>query len=725
MIECTRFPAAKRVLMTILICLFCMQVPVVCAGQQEKADTDLANSIPSLDELAGHWMDFDSLKNWPSVNNFHGGLGVTDDISGVHYLTFAPLTLGGRSATTYIDSKQVLTSESRWYPYQAMRRTSHDGLEITSTTRMAFEDQGVLIRINISNPTEQSRTIKFHLDLTGRMRKSDTRWQWNAPRAGDNESDAILAENNQVLLISDKKSDAHIAYAFAQRPDQLQAKGHNGSATWNVTVPQGKTIALEYLMVLGENDNTVSTTAKQWADSFEKQFQKAKDLWSDRWLGTFTPGNKHFSQHLPTLVTTDDKIRRVYYMSIASTLQLYRTNMPMSDSVFVTGGPRWAVTLTYFWDAGMWETAYALLDPASLKQHLKEWLAMDLHRCYAKDYLSGQGAGLWYAANDCSVFQCIHAYLCTTGDEDFLKEEVAGETILEHLEGLATHYKTLVDKDGVLADYGGIENMLECVPTYKHRVPSFNAANVWMLRRTADLLEKTGGDFSHVSKLRNDANVLQAEVLKLYVPGQGVWSSLHRDGKKVEMRHVLDFIVVGHSLADNLQPEVKKAMVNFVERELLTKHWMRAQSLSDISAEHSDRPDHGPMGSYDGWPPLTMDVMCSFGEFDRALAFLRRTEEVTYEGPYSMSHELLGRDNDSALRIAGRGGQTYNEGCSGAFADVIIRSFFGYRPEIGSELALLKPNTPRGFSGTLYHLPHQGSLYTLTSDHNGVSLNKE
>ena len=58
-------------------------------------------------------------------------------------------------------------------------------------------------------------------------------------------------------------------------------------------------------------------------------------------------------------------------------------------------------------------------------------------------------------------------------------------------------------------------------------------------------------------------------------------------------------------------------MTDFVERELLTDHWMRAQSLSDPAAAKSDRPDHGPMGAFCAWPGETIATFCEFGEFDQ------------------------------------------------------------------------------------------------------------
>src|SRR5581483_11057217 len=156
---------------------------------------------------------------------------------------------------------------------------------------------------------------------------------------------------------------------------------------------------------------------------------------------------------------------------------------------------------------------------------------------------------------------------------------------------------------------------------------------------------------------------------------------------------------------------------------------MRAMSLQDPAAARSDRPDHGPMGSYDGWPPLTMEVMCRFGAFDKAVTFLRAVEPVTHEGPFAQSHEFLGtnsRGNDPTVRIAYRGGQDFNEGCGAAFANVVICGMFGLRPDqSGKEPRLLSPSVPRGFTGRLQHVPFRGAQYTISSDAKGVHREKE
>jgi hypothetical protein len=89
-------------------------------------------------------------------------------------------------------------------------------------------------------------------------------------------------------------------------------------------------------------------------------------------------------------------------------------------------------------------------------------------------------------------------------------------------------------------------------------------------------------------------------------------------------------------------PTVRNEMVDFVQKELLVEKWMRAQSMLDMAAANSNRPDHGPMGAYDAWPAVTVDAMCAVGYWEKAIPFLRRTRAAIYEGAYAQAHEFYG-----------------------------------------------------------------------------------
>ena len=196
------------------------------------------------------------------------------------------------------------------------------------------------------------------------------------------------------------------------------------------------------------------------------------------------------------------------------------------------------------------------------------------------------------------------------------------------------------------------------------------------------------------------------------------------------MRHCLDFQFVAQGIGDDLPPAVREEMRNFVDRELLMKNWMRAQSLQDPAADKSDRPDHGPMGAYSGWPPETTDGLCHLGDWQDALDFYRRCEAATHEGAFSQGAEFYGpkkRDYDAPVRIANAGTICREALCGADFTDVVIRAFFGFHPSLNldNQNPLWKANTPRGFNGQLRHVRWGKDLYIITSGPNGLTIEKE
>jgi hypothetical protein len=181
-------------------------------------------------------------------------------------------------------------------------------------------------------------------------------------------------------------------------------------------------------------------------------------------------------------------------------------------------------------------------------------------------------------------------------------------------------------------------------------------------------------------------------------------------------------------MAGDLSANVRGEMVGFVKRELLAQRWMRAQSMLDLAAAVSDRPDHGSMGAYDAWPAVTVDAMCALGYWEDAIPFLRRTQAAIYEGVYAQAHEFYGptRDhNDAPVRIAQREGCMRECTGGGAFAETIIGTLFGFAAKPGGKLALMDPGARRGFRGELRHVRYGSELLRIRSGETGVDLRKE
>ena len=607
---------------------------------------DCRAAVPTLDTLAAGWMQTSDLLNQPSLNNFSGGLKTETNLLGVTFLTFAPYSQGSDTAVLSVNGSAMSAQQSRWFPYQVERSADSPGLHVDTIVRMPFEQQGVLFSITVQNTSTQTQTPVVSVALRGYIRNISGAWSWSSPRPGTTGfSSALSGTGNNVLVVNDTQSAAATAFAFATPPSSLATSGtEEGVAQWTPTLAAGQSVTLQFVLAVGSNSTAAAATATNWAGSFSDFYTQAQSLWEQRWESAFQPGNSNFSGSAPVLDTTDAALQQVYYTGVLTAMLLERTGLPQSPRAYVTAGPEWAVTLEYFWDTAMWSDLWAQLDPAIMKAHCEQYLAMNIHSCYAKDYLSGSPAGPWYAPNDVSVFGLWWSYLTATGDWAALNDTVNGSTVLQQLNGIAVYWKSLVPSGSTLADYGGNGNLLECDSNYIHQVASLNAGNVWMMRRMGDIYTHLG-QTSNAAAMYSDAAALAPKVLALY-NGDGTWNC-NQNGTVVNIRHIYDYIMLGRCMSEDLSSTIQTQMTSFVQNELLVPNWMRAMSLSDPAANfaNSQRPDHGPIGSYDGWPAMTCGVMAKFGQYNAAHSLLAQCQGVLQESSFSQAHQLLPASN--------------------------------------------------------------------------------
>lgn len=678
--------------------------------------------VPALDDLGTDWLDCGQLAHMPSLHNFHEMAACAPDLVGVNFLPGGQLYKdSGPRWFIYntlplcrmtVDGTAYDSAECRWFAYQSVRRIRTPDLQVITVNRLVMEDTVILWRVLFRNTGTVAKTIQVKIDTDGARRE-------------------VMDEIQ--LVAHSQKFGMTAVYRFPDSPTKSTDGQH---VEWALELLPGQQREIRFFMRAGVQDAEPRHAASvSW---FESEWARTKNVWEERWKSAFLPGNGFFSGNAPTLVTDDAAIREIYYRSVLTLLVLLRTNL-WSDRTFITSGER-AKGIVYYWDTSLFSTLFAMLEPKQMREQIKLFLEQDPHENAVivfkterppspKSVHTPKGWDLrGYAANDLSIFRLTWSYLSVTQDKEFLNEKIADQTVKERLQILATDWKKLLwNPTDKLADYGGAPNLLECVPTYINKVPSFNAANVWMMREYANIMESTGNG-REASELRTEAGEMAKAVMTLYEPGKGVWASVHRDGTRVEMRHCYDFATVGRFMAADLPPAVREEMVEFVQRELLMEKWMRAQSMRDVAAANSDRPDHGPMGAYDAWPAVTVDAMCTLGYWKIAIPFLRRTSVAIYEGVYAQAREFYGprrREYDAPVRIAQREGCMRECTGGGAFAETIINTLFGYTPKLGHQLTLFEPDTPRGFAGELSHVRYGSDLFTIRSGSEGLNLRKE
>jgi hypothetical protein len=692
--------------------LLSILLAIVSVQHVESSPAQPGPKIPSLDEMAGDWVPMNDVAYPPAVHNFHDMIGVNRDL--VSFIFRPPPKREPQlPIKLLINGQEFPATETRWFAYRALRRNPDcDGLAVETDTRMINEQLGVLCSITATNTTSRPIKSTFALHVHG------------------------VIETDGVGITSSPNASSYTEILRpVVKPDAVVPDSQAVTWTWTIEVPPGGKKMLGFVFVNDTVANAVAADkqAAAWASNFNASMTECRTKWQQRWDDAFTPSNGHFSGNLPVLATNDSALMRNYYMGALTILILERTQFPVTPRAFVTSGERAAGT-QYYWDASMQATAWALLEPEGMKAVLRRWLVQNARSGVSIDLNATQGFDpkyydniTGYAFNACTIFKTADEYLRVTGDLAFLDDKLEdGKTVLDHMDAFATDWETLPKGPNGLVDYNGNRNLLECAPAYINCVPSLNAQDVWMMRRMAQW-HQLHGELGRAKELEDKVSAFLPAVLGLYKAGDGVWNCYHSDGSLVELRHCVDYIYCGNALQDDLTETQKSEMNGFVKSELFMRDWMRAMSLKDAAAARSDRPDHGPMGAYDGWIPLTVGTMWRLGDPVDAYKFYDRTATVTKEGPFAQAHEFYGPDKmnfDAPVRIAQRRGCEKECISGGAFADVVINTFFGFSPSPDGKFLIRDPQTPRPFRGALSALRYKGKLWQLTASAHGIESRK-
>jgi hypothetical protein len=313
-------------------------------------------------------------------------------------------------------------------------------------------------------------------------------------------------------------------------------------------------------------------------------------------------------------------------------------------------------------------------------------------------------------------------YLRFSGDVAWLEQKVdeTDARVVDYLERYALNYKQFITPHG-LADYGGLNNLLECVNSYVHEVASLNAANVFCLRALAEIVAARCNK-AKAAKMLAEADALVREVQKLYVEGKGYWHARFPDGSLREVRHCYDFITLLNTIPQDLSAQQKREMVDFFRRELMTPRWMHALSCDDDDAVFSVRPDHQWTGAYPAWPPLSATGLYRIGKVDLAFEWLKGLSRSANQGPFGQAHfaeTVVPPDppgNGGARKAPPDWPYINDWTCSsnGSWTNVIIESIFGVRASLNEGITAQPQFGPFDRNAVLRNLRYQGHNYTVT-----------
>ncbi|MCD6205422.1 MAG: hypothetical protein J7L22_07150 [Candidatus Marinimicrobia bacterium] len=681
--------------------------------------------IPTVNDLKSSLMihRFGDLFNPPALTNFVGAVQASRDITGISSLNFPPfgtadtttagLFLNGR----YFPSLNCPVSYC-WRPDKIIREAEYQGLFLKSETVMLTGRNGVIIRLTVENRSGNAREIKIKFGLAGSITFAPDKWaNFMPPSESDNK---VIVDNlRSAAIFMARHSQAVQIQGIDQQADSVTPVGIEKI----FRLAPGETQTVCYITVIGSDEKEVCGIYDKLSAQPEREILKTEQDWNAELKAVFTPGNDRYSGYLPTLVTDDQDILRLYYTGILSVIYFKRDN-PYSKygRAYDTLVPKYWQTVTFIWDYHLSQIVHALLDPDVMQKYLERWMLMDTHKHFGTEYLTDKPVGPWYSVNDFAMLSMSRYFLTWNGRREWLqkaildpKQPASSKKVIDYFRKYADSWNYFKSGYG-LADYGGINNLLECVSTYIHEVASLNAGNVHNLRFMADILELTG-DPKTAAHYRNEAVSLLPELLKLYKSGKGYWRARFPDGKMVDVRHIYDFITILNNISGDLSDTQKSEMFQFFDRELKTKTWLRAISPFDDNAMFSVRPDHQWNGAYPAWPAQAATALYKIGRGKEAFQWLKGVAKSANQGPFGQAHFV-----ESAVKTEDGGAAKsppeppfmcdWAVSGGGAFVNVIIESIFGVNATL--ETISAKPDFQDfDAKAELLNLRFQGKRYAV------------
>ena len=266
-----------------------------------------------------------------------------------------------------------------------------------------------------------------------------------------------------------------------------------------------------------------------------------------------------------------------------------------------------------------------------------------------------------------------------------------------------------------------------------------------MMRSVADMIERLYATDALLgpwpAQLRSLAQNMSAVTRsRLYVTGQGIWNTFVATATPAlaPVPTVVDFAHVARFLRPDLDAAQRdESAAFFLSSLLFPKYtgWLRALAAPD--GDYSQRADHGTTGAYTTWASLSAEALAmNDGGWTRALDLFSRFAPVLRLGPLGQAGQVQ-VITPAFASAAAPGNETLHPvfkapewpfvNIAGAnFADVILRSLFGFAPQWAPTSLAGVELSPRlslgGFIGSLQHVQTPlGRYATATSDGSAVS----
>src|SRR5258705_11322881 len=301
--------------------------------QRGALEAPVAADIPTVESMRSVTMPhrFGDLFNPPGLTNQRGCAQAAMDVTGMRSIVFPPFAQGEMNVAALGSGGELLTGvlyvdgeyfaatkevvEFSWQPDKIERRARYRGLALSSVMIVPFKQMSVAVSLTVENTQKVGRHTEIKLALNGGASKSVT--PWNAAYSpGEFDNQRTVDKDRGAVMCKSIRTDAF----SLQGAWPLATEILPSWVIYRFELAPGEKRTIIFVNALAENADEARRNYDVLVRDFQGAAAEVRDEWNAQLKAAFTPGNDRFSGYLPTLVTSDESVRRLYHSAVMSAL---------------------------------------------------------------------------------------------------------------------------------------------------------------------------------------------------------------------------------------------------------------------------------------------------------------------------------------------------------------------------------------------------------------------
>lgn len=626
--------------------------------------------------------------------------------AGVNYKDVA--SLGGLWAPPYVSSdftlnmrffgETVPSAHYTWRPMEVEREGHARDIAIKSVFTLIQGQRAGLLTLHLKNEGTAPVDLPLECSNGASLDTTDT-WEFGRP-----ESHSAAPPTASSRRIVRTQGDCTLEL----RTDAQEAQWDAAQGGWRMTIPlaAGGSRVLQVAFALGR--------AAEVAAALDAVVNDPEGIAGSA-RAAYRAGVEDLFSKLPRLESDNKALEAFYNRSLVHFLT-NRWEVPefVRHPYFGTGSVKGGCVCNYLWNFGETWELLPLYDPGACREHIKQFLRVDITTHFAFIPTTGAAFGPWYPVNQEKILGLIYFYVMNTGDAAFLNDEVNGRSVLDWV----LYNATLRDdpaKPVALIDYGPSNSHLELRRgfPYNHVMPDLNGRRYMSYLWAAALAEAAGRP---APELRARAEDLKVVLKKELWDPQAKWFRFRDENGKDDLRYTMQIFKLFASPV--LDAEEESGLLSHLnETEFLSDFGFHSMSKTDIAYDQVDI-DNGGGGSCTSFPPQIAERLYKCGHAPEADDILRRMlwsgERMPYWGDSLVANSMDYR-RDTPLQCTFDGV---------AAAQCILFGMMGVEAHLDGSVTL-RPHLP-GFAKQvrLLGIRIRGIVFDLALDDTGFELTR-